>query len=77
MSITSQYRKMYERQNLKEGVSYQEINDVLKNFQDKALDPFILDKNLNQELVLQLKDIYDSIDKLIKGNLYDLRSGEQ
>jgi len=77
MSITSQYRKMYQSQSLKEGVSYQDINDVLKNFQDKVLDPFILDKDLNQELVLQLKDIYDTMDKLIKGDLLKLRKGEQ
>jgi len=77
MSITSQYRKMYQSQSLKEGVSYQDINDVLKNFQDKVLDPFILDKDLNQELVLQLKDIYDTMDKLIKGDLLELRKGEQ
>ena len=77
MSITSQYRKMYQSQSLKEGVSYQDINDVLKNFQDKVLDPFILDKDLNPELVLQLKDIYDAMDKLIKGDLYKLRKGEQ
>lgn len=77
MSITSEYRKMYTSQNLKEGVSYQEINDVLKDFQDKVLDPFILDKDLNQELKLQLKDIYDAMDKLIKGDLYKLRSGEE
>lgn len=77
MSITSEYRKMYRSQNLKEGVSYQEINDVLKNFQDKALDPFILDKDLNIELKLKLRDLYDAIDKLLKDDLYTLRSGEQ
>jgi len=75
MSITSEYRKMHQFQNLKEG-TYQDINDVIKNFQDK-LDPFIIKKDLNPELKLQLKDIYDALDKLIKGDLYSLRTGEE
>jgi len=75
MSITSEYRKMHQRQSLNEN-TYEDINGVIKNFQDK-LEPFIMQKDLNPELKLQLSDLNKAIDKLVKGDLYTLRTGEE
>jgi len=75
MSITSEYRKMHQRQSLNEN-TYEDINGVIKNFQDK-LEPFIMQKDLNPELKLQLSDLNKAMDKLVKGDLYTLRTGEE
>mgnify|MGYP003648611104 CR=1 FL=1 len=73
MSITSEYRKMH--QSLKEN-TYDDINGVIKNFQEK-LEPFIMKKDLNPELKLQLTDLNKALEKLVKGDLYTLRSDEE
>jgi hypothetical protein len=75
MSITSEYRKMHQRQSLKEN-TYDDINGVIKNFQEK-LEPFIMKKDLNPELKLQLSDLNKAMDKLVKGDLYALRNDEE
>jgi hypothetical protein len=75
MSITSEYRKMHQRQSLKEN-TYDDINGVIKNFQEK-LEPFIMKKDLNPELKLQLSDLNKAMDKLVKGDLYALRNDEK
>ena len=66
---------MHQRQSLKEN-TYEDINGVIKNFQDK-LEPFIMKKDLNPELKLQLSDLNKVLDELVKGNLYTLRTGEE
>jgi hypothetical protein len=75
MSITSEYRKMHQRQSLKENI-YEDINGVIKSFQEK-LEPFIMKKDLNPELKLQLSDLNKVLDKLVKDDLYTLRTGEE
>lgn len=75
MSITSEYRKMHQSQSLKEN-TYDDINGVIKNFQEK-LEPFIMKKDLNPELVLQLTDLNKALEKLVKGDLYTLRNDEE
>jgi len=75
MSITSEYRKMHQSQSLKEN-TYDDINGVIKNFQEK-LEPFIMSKDLNPELKLQLTDLNKALEKLVKGDLYALRTGEE
>jgi len=74
MSITSEYRKMHQSKNLNEN-TYQDINDIIKDFQGR-LDPFIIKKDLNIEIKFQLKDLNNSLDKFLKGDLYSLRTGD-
>lgn len=66
---------MHQRQSLKEN-TYDDINGVIKNFQEK-LEPFIMKKDLNPELKLQLSDLNKAMDKLVKGDLYALRNDEK
>lgn len=66
---------MHQRQSLKEN-TYDDINGVIKNFQEK-LEPFIMKKDLNPELKLQLSDLNKAMDKLVKGDLYALRNDEE
>lgn len=54
---------------------YQDLDDILTGFQLK-LEPFILDKNLNNDVVITLQNIDATIEKLVKGRLYALRSNE-
>jgi len=49
MSITSQYRKMYENKVLNEGQTYDMVNTVLKQFKDR-LDPILTSSDLNNKL---------------------------
>ena len=64
MSITSQYRKMYENKVLNEGETYDKVNTVITNFQD-ALILFLRSPDLNDELKDELKDLKNLLDGLI------------
>lgn len=64
MSITSQYRKMYENKVLNEGETYDKVNTVITNFKD-ALILFLRSPDLNDELKDELKDLNKLLDGLI------------
>jgi hypothetical protein len=64
MSITSQYRKMYENKVLNEGETYDAVNTVITNFKD-ALILFLRSPKLNDELKDELKVLTDLSGSLI------------
>jgi len=64
MSITSQYRKMYENKVLNEGETYDKVNTVITNFQDNLI-LFLRSPDLNDELKDELKDLKNLLDGLI------------
>jgi len=78
MSITSQYRKMYENKVLNEGETYDKVNTVITNFQNNLV-LFLRSPDLNDELKDELKDLKDYLDTLIgpKSTLNKLRTEPQ
>jgi len=78
MSITSQYRKMYENKVLNEGETYDKVNTVITNFQNNLV-LFLRSPDLNDELKDELKDLKTYLDTLIgpKSTLNKLRTEPQ
>lgn len=78
MSITSQYRKMYENKVLNEGETYDKVNTVITNFHNNVV-LFLRSPDLNDELKDELKDLKDYLDTLIgpKSTLNKLRTEPQ
>ena len=75
MSITSQYRKMYENKVLNEGESYDMVNTIVSKFQDSLIS-FLRNPDLNDELKDELKLLKDTVDLFVgpKSTLNKLRS---
>jgi hypothetical protein len=74
MSITTQYRKMHQAENLNENI-YQDIHILISNFSNK-LDNIIIhkDSNLDPEFKEKLEAIYEQLTELISKDLRKLRA---